>query len=114
VFVLEHPGWIIAFFAIAAVVVLGIGGLQILSAARKLQAHLEHINSAPVIADAAMIGVRAERLSNLQPRVEELQARIAAASQQLRDAGDTFRLRPGSTAVSDAAEDVRDLITDLR
>jgi len=40
VFVLEHPGWIIAFFAIAAVVVLGIGGLQILSAARKLQAHL--------------------------------------------------------------------------
>lgn len=113
-FVVQHPGWIIAFFAIAAVVVLGIGGVQILSAARKLQAHIEQINSAPVIADAAMIGVRAERLNALQPRVEELQARMQAASQQLREAGDTFRLRPGATAVSDAAEDVRDLISDLR
>lgn len=113
-FVLQHPGWIVAFFAIAAVVVLGIGAVQILTAARKLQRHVELINSAPVVADAAMIGVRAERLNALQPRVEELQARLAAATQQLRDAGDTFRLRPGTTAVSDAAEDVRDLISDLR
>lgn len=111
---MAHPGWIIVFFVIATLVALGIGAGRLLGAMRQLRDHADVISSAPIFADAGMIALRAQRLSSLQGRVDELRARTDTAKQRLEAAAQELKILPRAIALTDARDDVRELIEELR
>lgn len=111
---MTHPGWIIVFFAAAALIALAIGAARVLSALRRLRDHAGVTASAPIFADASMISQRAQRFGALQERIEALQARMDAAKRQLATAVSNLKMRPGRIAVDDARDDLRELIEELR
>jgi len=112
--VVQHPGWIIAFFAIAAVVLLIIGAVRIFQAMRRLNAHVRALEASPMFADLDMLQLRLTRLQEIQPRFTEIAARAAAATAMLRDALTSAPLGDGSRALRDVRADIRALAKDLR
>ncbi|MBV9271945.1 MAG: hypothetical protein JO165_12695 [Candidatus Eremiobacteraeota bacterium] len=111
---LHHPGWIIAIFALAALVLLAIGGVRLFQAMRRVNAHLRAIRASSVIADLDMIQLRVSRLQEIPPRLTELSARANAAITMLREALQSAPLGSGAVAIRGATDDIRSLAEELR
>lgn len=113
-FLTQHPGWIIAIFAVAALVVLAIGGIQLLQALIHFNQRLRALQAAPLFADLDVLQMRLARLQEIQPKLAALAPRVSAATATLRDALKSAPLGAGIRAVRDAGADIRELADDLR
>ena len=109
----QHPGWIVAIFAIATVVVLAVGAIRLFQAMSRVNSHVRAIQASPVIADLDMIHLRLNRLQEIQPQVTELSARANAALTMLREALRSAPFGSGAIALRYAADDIRSLTDEL-
>jgi len=114
VYLTQHPGWIIAIFAVGAVVLLAIGGVRVLQALNRLNARMRALQASPLFADLDMLQMRLNRLQEIQPKFAALATRFASASTMLRDAFKSAPLGDGTRAVRNASADIRELVDELR
>lgn len=113
-YVTQHPGWIIAIFAVAALVLLAIGAIRVLTALIRFNQRLRALQAAPILADLDMLQLRLARLQEVQPKLAALAPRVSTATATLRDALKSAPLGNGVRAVREAGADIHGLVNDLR